>query len=1230
MGVNSAPSFTSANTTTNVSTSRAAARSYLPSSTALHNATSDAPDAVTSRSGTLPQRGSAYAPMVSSQETEGTALHNPISDVPPVTKHSGLSSLQAGITSGLMVTGQETGAVTSQPSGSSVFNMSESFPGVFSSSFLDVSHGSSRLVSRVSNSESLNGRLDTGFPDFTSSLKSTNLDIGGFVSAISSGALFTSQISFEDKHPPIGTFSLLFSHGALHLSLENMIRNTVILSLPRPLISSTSQYSDLVNVSIDESILPDPSSTTGFLIHFKTYNAIQWSIFREIPRSLTFVFKYNCSDAIFLFQKLNSYVKSPLVSKSHVAVTVTFAIHPDLYSTLRPSYVLLVLHHPVASSLFANQMLTWSQKHADSCTLDFKISMLSRPGLTSAGRLRAYSICGMFASDSCRSTCIVFGTSFRSRSGVSPEVNSDLRYDLQPRFHFSGASFGLAPPVTALLSNFPIGLGLPGFQVHFLRIEHLVASNSFAFIKASSVPIGSAVPLIVNFRTHLIPDFCMPSGRCCSYQDSVCVDHSISRKIKSVANPKVQYLPFKSGPTEPNVFIDGIGLYVSKIDLSFLEPKYAFGSMSLLVLCNSVPNVNDVLVEVNVFDGITTMRIPAPKGILRTHFGRLVQFSDFQTSQFAHRANVSAAYDAFDDLRSESTACKSGELVTFLVSSITDGLAVIAFGPNAVPASSVIIKKYPVSDDAVVTARLHIFTRYVKRPRVCRIVLRLSCRVLHHCVLSLQCFPLVDRSIELHCSMSSASACSEQLNASSTVTFIQIGIHSFGGSTHFQSSILSPVGNVADNDDSVSFRFSVLSSPAFDVLTATSFQISFSAFHLEILALSCSFYVYDQHNSFADHRFRAAQTRFFLSVVGSVTDRAFFMSAFKYPLASWFSVTAPPFPVFTAGSTAPQLYQITFGAFVEKKVDVVLTLYDPARIPIATPIFLPKSTRFFMLVPVEPGNTGNVNDQVDNHFIQKEPLFHLTFTTTLLPSFLFVCIAVVNLWHHVRDLALVGIPIFAAFSAMTAWLGSRVAGRCHRKCTTSSRQCVVVSSGMQSVPMFACQGRLKKYAAHAFACAESSTGLRRINPSEGTLPSALEHRSTTARMHPCALFGLESPALAFILTMSLLLFPMIAAQTCANPTLGQARLMLAAASLPSGLVFFAGGQSDSGASAYVDMYNSTSNRWTTFPSGLGEARYGLAAASLPSGLVFFAGGAWGIETILCVRKLCRVSCVTVN
>ncbi len=43
-------------------------------------------------------------------------------------------------------------------------------------------------------------------------------------------------------------------------------------------------------------------------------------------------------------------------------------------------------------------------------------------------------------------------------------------------------------------------------------------------------------------------------------------------------------------------------------------------------------------------------------------------------------------------------------------------------------------------------------------------------------------------------------------------------------------------------------------------------------------------------------------------------------------------------------------------------------------------------------------------------------------------------------------------------------------------------------------------------------------------------------------------------------------------------------------------------------SAYVDLYDVTKKSWSRYPSGLGQARSSLAAASLPSGLVFFGGG----------------------
>jgi hypothetical protein len=130
------------------------------------------------------------------------------------------------------------------------------------------------------------------------------------------------------------------------------------------------------------------------------------------------------------------------------------------------------------------------------------------------------------------------------------------------------------------------------------------------------------------------------------------------------------------------------------------------------------------------------------------------------------------------------------------------------------------------------------------------------------------------------------------------------------------------------------------------------------------------------------------------------------------------------------------------GALVEDEVHVVLTRTDPAGNPIATPLLHPWNTcYFFMFAPVKPENTDTRNDVVDNNFIRNEPLFHLPVIATLFLSFVFVCTATVDLRHHVRDLALVGIPIFAACTAMKAVIGSLVAESYHRKC-------VAVSSGM--------------------------------------------------------------------------------------------------------------------------------------------------------------------------------------
>lgn len=97
---------------------------------------------------------------------------------------------------------------------------------------------------------------------------------------------------------------------------------------------------------------------------------------------------------------------------------------------------------------------------------------------------------------------------------------------------------------------------------------------------------------------------------------------------------------------------------------------------------------------------------------------------------------------------------------------------------------------------------------------------------------------------------------------------------------------------------------------------------------------------------------------------------------------------------------------------------------------------------------------------------------------------------------------------------------------------------------------------------HLLAYFASSPWHRRVTSCRGTLPSLLEHvcLSTIARINYCAIFGLQKPAVMVMLMMSLLSLPVTTAQTCANPMLGQARSELVAASLSSGLVFFAGGR----------------------------------------------------------------------
>ncbi len=61
-------------------------------------------------------------------------------------------------------------------------------------------------------------------------------------------------------------------------------------------------------------------------------------------------------------------------------------------------------------------------------------------------------------------------------------------------------------------------------------------------------------------------------------------------------------------------------------------------------------------------------------------------------------------------------------------------------------------------------------------------------------------------------------------------------------------------------------------------------------------------------------------------------------------------------------------------------------------------------------------------------------------------------------------------------------------------------------------------------------------------------------------------------------------------------------------------------ESDGSFSSYVDVYDVTGSNWIRYPQGLTRARGFLAAASLPSGLVFFAGGLAGVAWCQRVEK----------
>ena len=286
-----------------------------------------------------------------------------------------------------------------------------------------------------------------------------------------------------------------------YLASKNISRSILIPSLPRPAIASVSQNSNSIYVYVDSSILYDLSLATGFLFQFHAVNGANRSKILEVPRTKETAFDDNRINATFVID--NDNTKLPIASSLSVSITVYFVQYPGLFSLSSPSYAFSVLPPPDAPEPFTNNVFgecvnfTWSHQNSD--ILDFTISVLSLPRVIVDGSLRAHSICGTFS----RNIIYIVGISCRSRSGVSHEVYTEVRYYLLPRLVFSSApipSIGLAPsdpPLEALIYDFPTGASLTGFVVYFSSDEDPLVNRLLAFVNGTVLPENPSAPLQV-------------------------------------------------------------------------------------------------------------------------------------------------------------------------------------------------------------------------------------------------------------------------------------------------------------------------------------------------------------------------------------------------------------------------------------------------------------------------------------------------------------------------------------------------------------------------------------------------------------------------------------------------------------------------------------------------------------------------------------------------------------
>jgi hypothetical protein len=243
-----------------------------------------------------------------------------------------------------------------------------------------------------------------------------------------------------------------------------------------------------------------------------------------------------------------------------------------------------------------------------------------------------------------------------------------------------------------------------------------------------------------------------------------------------------------------------------------------------------------------------------------------------------------------------------------------------------------------------------------------------------------------------------------------------------------------------------------------------------------------------------------------------------------------------------------------------------------------------KSSQFFALPSHETGAAGSWNNQVAQRFFQI-PLPFLV-QSSVIGSCYAACFfcrhAFSESEHRVQNFASVGFFIFARCLAITALLGFCVAFCRHRRRIFTTCKQLVVSHDTHDLRFcrdltespnkaarqnltqaFCCEHHIRN--ANCATHCPAGYSLFTLSGHEffGAREMAylIERVAAHLRIKYCALFSFSSSfnATFMILALHSLLCPITNAQPCDQMTLGMARSNLSSATLPTGLMFFAGG-----------------------------------------------------------------------